>query len=123
MIGAGSTALHMPAARRRAVSIWRRRLSHPTCQRFWTMTIATISAVSFVLGATVAYVANRYPGHREVIDAVGGALLIGWALLTSLLNGRDTSRRSRPERNRLTTTIRCAQAGQSLDDYSALAER
>jgi hypothetical protein len=87
------------------------------------MTIATISAVSFVLGATVAYVANRYPGHREVIDAVGGALFIGWALLASLLNGRDTSRRSRPERNRLTTTIRRAQAGQSLDDYSALAER
>jgi hypothetical protein len=87
------------------------------------MTIATISAVSFVLGATVAYVANRYPGHREVIDAVGGALLIGWALLSSLLNGRDTSGRSRPERNRLTTTIRRAQAGQSLDDYSALAER
>lgn len=86
------------------------------------MTIATISAVGFVLGATVAYVANRYPGHREVIDAVGGALLIGWALLASLLNGRDTSRRSRPERNRL-TTIRCAQAEQSLDDYSALAER
>jgi hypothetical protein len=86
------------------------------------MTIATISAVSFVLGATVAYVANRYPGHREVIDAVGGALLIGWALLAGLLNGRDTRRRSRPERNRLTTTIRRAQAGQSLDDYSALAE-
>jgi hypothetical protein len=85
------------------------------------MTIAMISAVSFVLGATVAYVANRYPGHREVVDAVGGALLIGWALLSSLLNGRDT--RSRPERNRLTTTIRRAQAGQSLDDYSALAER
>ena len=87
------------------------------------MTIATISAVSFVLGATVAYVANRYPGHREVIDAVGGALLICWVLLSSLLNGRDTSRRSRPERNRLTTTICRAQAGQSLDDYSALAER
>jgi hypothetical protein len=86
------------------------------------MTVATISAVSFVLGATVAYVANRYPGHREVIDAVGGALLIGWALLSSLLNGRDTSRRGRPERN-LLTAIRRAQAGQSLDDYAALAER
>jgi hypothetical protein len=86
------------------------------------MTIAAISAISFVLGATVAYMANRYPGHRELIDAVGGALLIGWALLSSLLNGRDTSRRSRPERNHL-TTIRRAQAGHSLDDYSALAER
>jgi len=86
------------------------------------MTIATISAVSFVLGATVACVANRYPGYREAVDAVGGALLVGWALLSSLLNGRDTSRRGRPERN-LLTAIRCAQAGQSLDDYAALAER
>jgi hypothetical protein len=122
MMAAGSTALHVRAARCRADSIWRRRLSHPTCQGFWTMTIATISAVSFVLGATVAYVANRYPGYREAIDAVGGALLIGWALLSSLLNGRDTSRRGRPERNLLTAICR-AQAGQSLDDYAALAER
>jgi hypothetical protein len=86
------------------------------------MTIATISAISFVLGATVAYVANRYPGYREIIDAVGGALLIGWALLSGLLNGRDTSRRGRPERD-LLTAIRRAKAGQSLDDYAALAER
>ncbi len=82
------------------------------------MMVATISAISFVLGATVAYVANRYPGHREAIDAVGGALLIGWALLSSLLYGRAAS-----GRNGLTTTIRRAQAGQSLDDYTALAER
>jgi hypothetical protein len=86
------------------------------------MTVATINAISFVLGATVAYVANRYPGYREAIDAVGGALLIGWALLSGLLNGRDTSRRGRPERN-LLTAIRRAQAGQSLDDCAALAER
>lgn len=86
------------------------------------MTIAAISAISFVLGATVAYVANRYPGYREIIDAVGAALLIGWALPSSLLNGRDTSRRSRSERNHL-TTIRRAQAGHSLDDCAALAER
>lgn len=84
------------------------------------MTIATISAIGFVLGATVACAANRYPGHREVIDAVGAALLIGWALLSSLLYARDT--RSRPGHNRL-TTIRGAQAGQSLDGRSALAER
>jgi hypothetical protein len=49
------------------------------------MTIAAISAISFVLGATVAYVASRYPGHREVIDAVGAVFLIGWALLSSLV--------------------------------------
>jgi hypothetical protein len=85
------------------------------------MTIAAISAVSFLLGATVAYVANRYPAYRDVIDAIGAALLIGWALLSSILNGRDTCRRSRPERNRL-TAIRRAQAGQSLGDCSALAK-
>jgi hypothetical protein len=49
------------------------------------MTIAAISAISFVLGTTVAYVASRYPGHREVIDAVGAVFLIGWALLSSLV--------------------------------------
>jgi hypothetical protein len=58
------------------------------------MTIATISAISFVFGAAVAYVANRYPGHREVIDAVGGVLLIGWALLSSLLGGRVRRQRN-----------------------------
>ena len=64
------------------------------------MTIAAISAISFVLGATVAYVASRYPGHREVIDAVGAVFLIGWALLSSLLVGRGTGGRRRCERNR-----------------------
>jgi hypothetical protein len=63
------------------------------------MTIATISATSFVLGATVAYAANRYPGHRDVIDAVGGVFLIGWALLSSLLIGRGTGGRRRCESN------------------------
>jgi hypothetical protein len=68
------------------------------------MTIATISATSFVLGATVAYAANRYPGHREVIDAVGGVFLIGWALLSSLLIERGTGGRGRCERNRPETS-------------------
>ena len=40
------------------------------------MTIATISAVGFVLGATVAYVANRYSRTSEVIDVVGGFALV-----------------------------------------------
>jgi hypothetical protein len=62
------------------------------------MTIATISAISFVFGAAVACVANRYPGHREVIDAVGGVLLIGWALLSSLFAGRGSSGRVRRQR-------------------------
>ena len=57
------------------------------------MTIAAVSAMSFVLGAAVAYAANRYPGHREVIDAVGAVFVIGWALLSSLLFGRGTGSR------------------------------
>jgi hypothetical protein len=59
------------------------------------MTIAAIGALSFVFGAAVACVANRYPGHRDVIDAVGGVLLIGWALLSSLFAGRGTGGRVR----------------------------
>jgi hypothetical protein len=35
------------------------------------------SAFSFVLGATAAYVASRYPGQPEVIEAVAGIILIG----------------------------------------------
>ena len=57
------------------------------------MTIAAVSAMSFVLGAAVAYAANRYPGHREIIDAVGAVFVIGWALLSSLLFGRGTGNR------------------------------
>lgn len=41
------------------------------------MMIAMISAISFVLGATVAYLANRYPEHRETIETMAGVLLIG----------------------------------------------
>jgi hypothetical protein len=41
------------------------------------MMIGTISALSFALGATVAYLANRYPGYREAIETVAGVLLIG----------------------------------------------
>jgi hypothetical protein len=65
------------------------------------MTIASITAISFVFGASVAYVANRYPGHREIVDAVGGTVLIGWALLSGLFVGRGSggrrSGRSRPK--------------------------
>jgi hypothetical protein len=63
------------------------------------MTIATIGAISFVFGAAVACVANRYPGHREIIDAVGGVILIGWALLSSLLAGCGRSVRVRRQRH------------------------
>jgi hypothetical protein len=62
------------------------------------MTIASITAVSFVLGASVAYVANRYPGHREIVDAVGGTVLIGWALLSGLFVGRGSGGRVRSGR-------------------------
>jgi hypothetical protein len=32
----------------------------------WAKMIAATSAISFVVGATAALVANRYTGHREV---------------------------------------------------------
>jgi hypothetical protein len=41
------------------------------------MMIAAISAISFVLGATVAYVANGYPDYLAAIETVAGILLIG----------------------------------------------
>jgi hypothetical protein len=41
------------------------------------MMIATTSVISFVLGATVACLANRYPAHREAIETAAGVLLIG----------------------------------------------
>ena len=48
------------------------------------MMIAAISATSFVLGATVAYLANRYPEHREATTAgvllIGGLGLLGYGL-------------------------------------------
>jgi hypothetical protein len=41
------------------------------------MMIAAISAISFVLGATIAYVANGYPEYLPAIETVAGILLIG----------------------------------------------
>jgi len=41
------------------------------------MMIAAISAISFVLGAAVAYVANGYPEYLPAIETVAGILLIG----------------------------------------------
>jgi hypothetical protein len=44
--------------------------------------IAVLSAISMVLGAAVAYMANGYPRHREIIETAAGILLIGgFALL------------------------------------------
>jgi len=39
--------------------------------------IAVFSTISMVLGAAIAYMANSYPQHREVIETVAGILLIG----------------------------------------------
>jgi len=44
------------------------------------MMIAAISAISFVLGAAVAYVANGYPEYLPAIETVAGILLIGGCL-------------------------------------------
>jgi hypothetical protein len=44
--------------------------------------IAVFSAISMVLGAVIAYMANSYPQHREIIETAAGILLIGgFALL------------------------------------------
>ena len=44
--------------------------------------LGTISAVSVLVGATVAYVAGRHPRYRRVMETMAGLLLIaGFALL------------------------------------------
>jgi hypothetical protein len=52
-------------------------LDRPVNGRFWAMRIVATSAISFVLGATAAYAASRYPGQREMIETVAGIILIG----------------------------------------------
>ena len=39
--------------------------------------IAVFSTVSLVLGVAIAYTANSYPQHCEIIETVAGILLIG----------------------------------------------
>jgi hypothetical protein len=39
--------------------------------------VAAISVISVVLGAAVAYVADRFPAHIEALEMSAGALLIG----------------------------------------------
>jgi hypothetical protein len=39
--------------------------------------IAAFSTISVVLGGAIAYMANSYPQHREIIETVAGILLIG----------------------------------------------
>jgi hypothetical protein len=39
--------------------------------------ITGFSAISLILGAAIAYMANGYPKHRAVMETVGGILLIG----------------------------------------------
>ena len=39
--------------------------------------IAAISAISFVLGATAAYVANDFPEYLVAVEIGAGILLIG----------------------------------------------
>ena len=48
--------------------------------------VAAMSLISVVLGASVAYVADRFPTHIETLEMSAGALLIGgFALLGSSL--------------------------------------
>jgi cytochrome c biogenesis protein CcdA len=39
--------------------------------------IALVSTINMVLGAAVAFIANSYPPHREIIETVAGIVLIG----------------------------------------------
>jgi len=39
--------------------------------------VAAASLISVVLGATVAYISDRYPAHIEVLETSAGVLLIG----------------------------------------------
>jgi len=39
--------------------------------------LAAISVISVVLGASVAYFADRYPAHVEALETGAGVLLIG----------------------------------------------
>ena len=41
------------------------------------MMITSLSTMSLVIGAAVAYMAGRYPERRAVMETVGGVLLIG----------------------------------------------
>jgi hypothetical protein len=48
------------------------------------MIIAAASLMSIVLGASVAYAADRFPGHVETLETGAGVLLIaGLAMLGS----------------------------------------
>jgi hypothetical protein len=50
------------------------------------MMIAAVSAIGFVLGATLAYVANGYPEYLPAMQTAAGALLfVALALLGYLL--------------------------------------
>ena len=48
--------------------------------------VGAVSLISLLLGATLAYTADRVPAHVEVLESSGGILLIsGLALLGSAL--------------------------------------
>ena len=38
--------------------------------------IASLSAVTVVFGAIIAFTANRYPGRRQIMETLAGVLLI-----------------------------------------------
>jgi hypothetical protein len=39
--------------------------------------IVGLSTISLLLGTAIAYMAGRYPNQQEVMETVGGVLLIG----------------------------------------------
>ena len=43
--------------------------------------VGAVSVISFVLGAAIAYAADRFPAHIEALETSAGALLIGGLVL------------------------------------------
>ena len=39
--------------------------------------IAAVSLISVVLGAAIAYIADRFPAHVETLETGAGVLLVG----------------------------------------------
>jgi hypothetical protein len=39
--------------------------------------VSAVVVISVVIGTTLAYFADRFPGHSEILELGGGALLVG----------------------------------------------
>jgi hypothetical protein len=51
------------------------------------MIAAVISIAALLLGATMAYVADRFPARRGLLETVGGFLIIGGLAIIGFARG------------------------------------